>query len=243
MGQTIEKRQPPEKQPIFNLPKIVLLLILLLFFVHIFLYLLISEQLRETIILNFAFLPVRFIAENQFDLDFVPIIWTIFTHSLIHASWEHLFINIAWLTVFGTVVAKRYGDFALLCIFFLSAAGGAILFAYFTLPQFSILIGASGGISGLMGVAIRFMFQPIRVAKDPETEEKIILGRSLATFRELFANKTSRYFIIFWVGFNLSVPLMPLFVDFAVTNIAWQAHLGGFLIGLFIAPFFEKQIN
>ncbi len=243
MKQTIEKQQLSEKQPIFNLPKIVLLLILLLFFVHIFLYLLINEQLREIIILNFAFLPVRFMAEKQFDLDFIPIIWTIFTHALLHASWGHLFINIAWLAIFGTVVAKRYGDFAFLLIFFLSAAGGALLFAYFTLPQFSLLIGASGGISGLMGVAIRFMFQPIRVVKNPETEEIIMLGRSLARFRELFTNKTSRYFIIFWIGFNLSVPFMPLFFDFAETNIAWQAHLGGFFVGLFIAPFFEKRIN
>ncbi len=230
-----------QRQPIFNLPNIVILLMAVMLLVQIIVYFSPKEFVSRQLVLWFGFFPLRLIAPEMFSNGFLPVIWTIFTHSLLHASWEHLFVNLAWLAIFGTPVARRYGAGVFLIIFFISAAMGALLFAFFTLPQMSLLVGASGGISGLTGVAIRFIFQPVKIAKDEDSGEIIILGRELANFRQLFANKTSRYFIIIWVGLNALIPLMPLLFNIEGFEIAWQAHLGGFFAGLFLAPLFEPN--
>jgi len=101
-------------------------------------------------------------------------------------------------------------------------------------------MGASGGIAGLTGAAIRFMFEPVQVARHPETGETIVLGRRLATLADVFRKPRPRAFFIFWVGINALAPLLPLFTGVEIA-IAWQAHLGGFFAGLLLVPLFEPQ--
>ena len=235
-----ENTKNTAKQPIFNLPNIIIALLIIIWLPQIFISFFPNENLKQLLIIYFGFIPTRFITPEQFPLGSLALTWTIFTHALLHAGWEHLFINSAWLMIFGTPVARRYGVSAFLLIFFLSAAAGALLFALVTLPELSLLVGASGGIAGLTGVAIRFMFQPIQVTKHPETGEVIVLGRSLASFVEMWSNRTTRYFTIVWLALNAAIPLAGIF-GFAEINIAWQAHIGGFLLGLFIAPLFERR--
>ncbi len=235
------QRQLTVKQPVFNLPSIIIILLIIIWLPQIIISLFPNENFKQLLAIYFGFIPTRFITPNEIPLGYLALVWTIFTHALLHSGWEHLFINSVWLVIFGTPVAYRYGARAVLIIFFISAAAGALFFAFLTLPQISMLVGASGGVAGLTGVAIRFIFQPIKTAKDPETEEIIILGRSLASFRELMANKTTLVFIIIWVGLNALIPLLPILFNMAEMNIAWQAHLGGFFAGLFLAPLFEKR--
>ena len=71
--------------------------------------------------------------------------------------------------------------------------------------------------------------------------ELIELGRRLASFSDLWRNARSRYFILIWVALNAAVPLFPLFTGAAGVQIAWQAHLGGFLVGLLLVPLFERR--
>src|SRR5690606_13353684 len=111
------------------------------------------------------------------------LIWTPFSHALLHGGWEHLLVNAAWFAIFATPVARRYGAGPMLAMFFVSAAAGAALFAATTLLSGSYLIGASGGVAGLTGAAVRFIFQPVLVTQHPATGERTVLGRQLASFR------------------------------------------------------------
>jgi membrane associated rhomboid family serine protease len=154
------------------------------------------------------------------------------------AQLEHVLGNVVWLVVFGTPVARRYGAWRTLLVFFVSSIVGALAFGVTEYDQVAYLIGASGGIAGLTGAAMRFIFQPVIVAPHPETGAPVVLGRRMATIPELLRSPPARLFIIVWVVLNCLVPLLPLFIGQDV-EIAWQAHLGGFFTGLLLVPFFE----
>jgi membrane associated rhomboid family serine protease len=219
------------RQPVFLFPGVITALLGLLIAVHLAASLL--DPLGQALLIYwFAFVPSR--------VDLLPLVWTPFTHALLHAGWEHLLINSAWLAIFGTPVARRYGPIPTIAIFMISAAAGAGAFVLTSPFSTAFLIGASGGVAGLTGAAMRFIFQPVLVARDPETGDPVVLGRRLASFGEMMRNPRSRWFTIIWVGLNAAVPLLPLFGR-ADVAIAWQAHLGGFAAGLLLVPLFERR--
>ena len=94
--------------------------------------------------------------------------------------------------------------------------------------------------AALTGASVRFIFQPVIVAEDPETGRRVVLGRRLASLADLMRNPRSRYFTLVWVVLNAAVPLLPLLTGAAI-QIAWQAHLGGFFAGLLLAGLFERR--
>ena len=228
------------RQPIFLLPGSVTVLIGVLVAIQLADTLVFNEFTRQLFTVWFAFIPARLLASESIPGGLLPLLWTPFTHAFLHAGFEHLLLNSAWLAIFATPVARRYGAWPTLAIFLLSAAAGAIAFGVTTLPEIQILVGASGGVSGLTGAAVRFIFQPLVVGRDPDTEEPVVLGRHLASLRQLFANPRSRNFTLFWIILNAAVPLLPAFTG-APLSVAWQAHLGGFVAGLLLAPLFERR--
>ena len=73
-----------------------------------------------------------------------------------------------WLAIFATPVARRYGagaDAGDLSLSRQSPARRCLRRP--RCRRLQILIGASGGVAGLTGAAVRFMFQPVIVARIP----------------------------------------------------------------------------
>ena len=166
-----QNQRQDARQPAILLPGVITALLGLLLAVHLARTFVLNEAGDLDLVLWFAFIPVRLIASGQVDGGWLPLLWTPFTHAFLHAGWEHLIINCAWLAIFGTPVARRYGIIPTLILFFASAAVGAALFAATTLPALQVLLGASGGIAGLTGAACRFIFQPMLVARHPELRQ------------------------------------------------------------------------
>jgi membrane associated rhomboid family serine protease len=228
------------REPVFLLPGVVTALIGVMVAIQLASSFVLNEEGYGQLIFWFAFLPLRIVAASD-DLSLaLPLIWTPFTHALLHGSWDHLLINMAWLAIFGTPVARRYGAVPLLVLFFVASAAGAALFAGTTLYSGAYLVGASGGIAGLTGAAVRFIFQPVLVTQHPETGERILLGRRLASLPDLAKDTRARMFILIWVVLNAAVPLLPVFTGTSV-QIAWQAHLGGFFAGILLVGLFERR--
>lgn len=235
-----QNQRQDQRQPAILLPGVITALLGLLLAVHLAKAFVLNDSGDLQLIYWFGFIPLRGLTPDQFEWGWIPLIWTPFTHAFLHAGWEHLLVNCAWLAIFGTPVARRYGVAPTLILFFTTAAAGAALFAATTLPELQVLVGASGGIAGLTGAACRFIFQPVIVAPDPETGEARVLGRRMATLGELARNQRSAFFIAMWVILNGAVPFLPVLIGQSI-SIAWQAHLGGFLAGLFLTPYFERR--
>jgi len=239
-GQSPINPQKPGREPIFLLPGAVTAVVGLLVAVHLASTLVLNQDGQLQLVFWFAFQPLRILAAAD-DLTLaIPLIWTPFTHALLHGGWEHLLVNVAWFAIFATPVARRYGAGPMLAIFFISAAAGAALFAATTLYSGLYLIGASGGVAGLTGAAVRFIFQPVIVSQHPETGERVIIGRRLASLGELMADNRARFFVLIWVVLNAAVPLLPLVTGMEM-SVAWQAHLGGFFAGILMVGLFERK--
>lgn len=231
---------PRAHEPIFLLPGAITALIGVLVAIHLASTLVLNPDGQIQLLFWFAFQPYRIVLAGADPSFAVPLLWTPFSHAFLHAGWDHLLINAAWLVIFATPVVRRYGAGPMLALFLISAAGGAALFAATTLYSQVYLIGASGGVAGLTGAAIRFMFQPVLVGQNPETGERIVLGRRLASIAGVFANPRSRWFTLIWLVLNAAVPLVPLLTGSSLA-IAWQAHLGGFAAGFLLVGLFERK--
>lgn len=231
----------PERQPIFNVPAAVAVIAGLFVAIEAIDSFVLNESARNEVLVWFAFIPYRLLEIDAAPGGIWPVLWTPITHAFLHAGWEHVLLNTVWFVIFATPLSRRYGAAKMILLFLIGAIAGAAAFAATTLPQFAILLGASGGVAGLTGAAIRFMFQPIQVAVHPETGERIVLGRKLATIGEVFRHPTARNFTIIWIALNGIVPLLPLFMPGMQVEVAWQAHLGGFLAGFLLVPLMERR--
>ena len=136
-----------------------------------------------------------------------------------HAGWAHLLINIYALYIFGGGIEWSLGPGKFLQIYFGSVIGGDLLSLYIHRHHDYKAYGASGGVCGLMFASI---------LAHPDGRMSILFPLPYAVPSWLFA-------IIFLIG---SFYAMKAGRD----NIGHDAHIGGALIGMFIAAGLEPRL-
>jgi membrane associated rhomboid family serine protease len=156
------------------------------------------------------------------------------THMFVHADFAHLAVNSLWFLAFGTPVARRLGAVRFLVFFLVCGVGGALVFLPFNGAP---MVGASGAISGLMAATMRFLFVPM---SDGDTEALAGETRhpALLSIRETLSDRRILAAIAAWSVLNVVVALAAPWL-FEGWNIAWEAHLGGFLTGLLTFGLFD----
>jgi membrane associated rhomboid family serine protease len=235
-----------QREPIFNVPAIIVLLIASFAAIHVVREDLLPEIDRTYFDLMFAFIPVRYdstlVRDGALPGGVGAQVWTFFTYAFIHGSWTHLIVNSVWLLPFGSAIARRFGALRFLAFFLFTAAGGALLYLFLHGGQESIVVGASAAISGTMAGAMRFMFQrggPLGVwsAQDEAAYNvpALPLMRMLREPRVLI-------FLIVWFVVNLLFGVAPLPMGGNEQAVAWEAHIGGFLTGLFLFSLFDPGL-
>jgi membrane associated rhomboid family serine protease len=231
-----------KRQPLFNIPPVVIAVLAVLVLVHVMRTLVLSEQQDTEFLLSFAFIPVRYDSSVVLG-DGLPgggaDIWTFVTYALIHADWTHLVVNAIWLLPFGSAVARRFGAPRFLAFFAVTAAAGATLHLATHAGEQFPMIGASAVVSGTMAAAMRFAFQrggPLallgRADESTYRVPAIPLGGVLSDARVLL-------FLAVWFGINILFGLGSLPVTGGEHTVAWQAHIGGFLAGLLLFSWFD----
>lgn len=201
--------QPP-REPFLHAPGSVLGLIGLMVAIHLAITFI---PLPPELWVPFAFHPALY-AEGAALPD---LIIPLFTHQLLHGGWLHLGVNSLWLLAFGPVVARRYGAWVFFTFFFLAGAAGALAYMALNWGEAGILVGASGAISGLMGAAFRMMRWP---GVEPGTRLVPLFAPPILKFSAA------------WMIANVIFGVMGFGAGSGGDQIAWQAHMGGYLFGL-----------
>ncbi|MGN6582470.1 MAG: rhomboid family intramembrane serine protease [Rhizobiaceae bacterium] len=216
------------REPIFNLPGVILLLIGICTAVQAFrLYVLDPRQDME-FMLDYAFIPLRY--TGPYALDFYAFISPV-TYAFLHGGWTHLFVNMIWLAAFGSPLANRMGVWRFLLFWIFTALVAALFHFLAHMGGNMPVVGASGAISGMMGAASRFGFRMGRLDGRPAFAGPMLsIGQALMS-------RTVVVFLAVWFVVNL-VAGMGWISPGIDSPIAWQAHIGGFLAGFFCAAFF-----
>lgn len=181
------------------------------------------ETLKELV-----FLPH---APNLFN---VPI--SAFSHMFLHGSGGHLWGNMTFLWMLGTVVERRVGHLRFLWIYLLTGLLGGFAFVlveFLCNGEAGHILGASGAIAGIMGVfAVRCYFKSM-VFPLP------ILGIfSLILPISLKVRLNSLVIIGLFFLMDLSGGIDQ--ITGGHSQIGHWAHLGGMVSGMLIAGLFLK---
>jgi membrane associated rhomboid family serine protease len=226
----------PPREPIFNIPAAVLVTAATLIIVHVILALL-SEPEWNDVLLLFAFVPGRYhlsvLNVEPWWIGWGPAFWTFITYAFIHANLAHLSFNLVWLLAFGTPVARRFGWLRFTLFFLVAAVAGAAFHLVLHFDDMAPVIGASAAISGMMAAAIRFVFQrggPLSGLRGEESASYRIPALPLS---KLLRDPRVLIFLLMWFGLNFLFGEFSSSLPGAGENVAWEAHIGGFLAGLF----------
>lgn len=253
----------PPREPVFNLPAVILASIALLLAVHA-LGVALGPRGYFDIVLDFGFIPalwttkldpdaVREIARRALEGDALSAgraigaaryvmtegsggFWTPLTYAFLHGSWLHVGLNAVWLAAFGSPVARRIGPERFLWLCALTALAGAAAHWATHLYEVTPMIGASAIVSGMMAAAARFAFSPPGWrGLPPHLAPRLSLA-------EMLRNRTAMLFVGVWfaINFVFGVAAAPLGLS-EDAGIAWQAHIGGFVAGLLAFPLFDPR--
>ena len=206
------------RQPIFNAPPATLWTCAAL----VAIYLLITVFGLDSLTRHMAFISRVF--EFQFSVGGggpSPLTMaTLVSHALLHVDLMHLFLNTGFLLAFGSVVERRFGALGFAAIFTVAAAAGALTELAFNSHSSFYLIGASGSVYGMMGAFVAMMVR-----------------------RGGLERHTALNFVVVILVLNLLLAMVGITDFLSGAQVAWRAHIGGFVAGGLLALLFQLPIR
>jgi membrane associated rhomboid family serine protease len=230
---------PP--QPAFNVPGIVLAVLAVLIGIHVLFWAL-GESWQVWSAYALSFIPARLGGGEAVPYPHGAQLWSFFTYALLHADVYHLGFNCIWLLVFSTPVARRLGAWRYLLLLAGSAAAGAAAMLPTHYGQFLIIVGASASVSAVLAASIPIMFAPgfrMGASQSFNYERLRVLSP-----RALFKNPQALAFAALFLAMTLFTGASMAMTGTAFLeerNIAWEAHLGGFIAGFVLFYLLDKK--
>jgi len=202
---------PPRRQPVFNAPPATVVLVLAILGIFALLHV-VPMRTANILAFELGLVPerIRLAMAEPFSGLGLHAAATLVSHAFVHWDFIHVAVNAGFLLAFGSLIERIAGPVRFTAVFVLSAVAGALVQLLFAGDGFSIMFGASGGVSGCMGAAVRLMLAD---RLDPRRRR---LGLNL---------------ILVLVGLNLLMGVFGGGLFGLDAAIAWQAHLGGFVAG------------
>lgn len=172
------------------------------------------------------FLTLGLVPSKVFTGEVISTIKSFFTSLFVHAGFAHIAGNMLYLWIFGDNIEGTLGHFKY-AVFYLCCGIFASLVQTFINPASDLpIIGASGAISGILGAYL---------LKYPRARVHVII------FLIFFIQKISIpavYVLGFWFLVQLTNGLGALSFQ-QEGGVAWFAHIGGFLMGIFLLLMFD----
>lgn len=141
-------------------------------------------------------------------------LYTLITYQFLHGGWGHLIGNLVFLFLLGFTVEKALGPGRFLLAYLVCGVVSGLVFTAFSAGSHLPLVGASGSISGLMGMYVA-----------------------------IYGLQKIRFFYFLGVYFNYfrapAIALLPVWLGKEIydywfagaTGIAYMAHAGGLVAG------------
>ncbi len=151
-----------------------------------------------------------------------PVNMTLFTAMFLHGGWLHIIGNMLYLWIFGNNIEDKLGRFKFIIFYLLSGVIASMVFVL-TSPNSTVpMVGASGAIAGVLGAyLLRF------------PRAKVLTLIFLGWFIRLVW--IPAYFVLgFWFILQLinGLPALGQSASGGSGEVAWFAHIGGFVAGM-----------
>lgn len=188
-----------------------------------------SAEAMQAAIYSYGVIPATLFEGKQLpgELMIVSPTTTLLTSMFLHGGWMHLLGNMLYLWIFGNNVEDAMGHgrfivFYLLCGF-LAAMAQSLPNTASEIP----MVGASGAIAGILGAYI--LIYP---------KAKVLVVIPLGFFLQ-----TLRLPAMIVLGFWFLLQLINTAASSGGSGggVAFGAHLGGFVAGMALIPFFKHR--
>lgn len=160
------------------------------------------------------------VGSGEATIDDVSTFLTLVSNTFLHGGGSHLVYNLLFLWIFAALAVELLGTRWMLVVYFLTAVAGSLGHIFLNPYEDHQLLGASGvvmGFEGLyLGMAVRWRLPEPHVFPIARPIPPINLG------------------ILTVVGISFDYYRL---MQHSEINIAYGAHLGGFMVGLFLACF------
>ena len=183
---------------------------------------------EQRTILTFGMIPSVLFNINQLpdELATIPSYMTLVSSMFLHGGWMHLIGNMAYLYIFGDNIEDELGKVKFVIFYIFCGIFAGFSQALIDINSEIPMIGASGAISGILGA-----------------------------YLVLFPKKDIKVFFWFFIFFKIfRIPAMYvigcwIFIQFfnlnnnEESNIAYIAHIGGFISGLVLIFILRKKTS
>ena len=150
---------------------------------------------------------------------------TLITSMFMHGGFAHIFGNMLFLMIFGDNIENRVGHFRYLIFYLVCGiiASLAHVFVSVSMGSSTLIpsLGASGAISGVLGGYLLLF---------PKRRVRVIMFYQMMEVPAIVA-------IGIWFAFQL-ISGIGVLGDSQGGGVAYGAHIGGFIAGLFLIKFF-----
>jgi membrane associated rhomboid family serine protease len=187
-----------------------------------------SEDAQQLIVYALGVIPAVLLegAIMPEEIAWIPPGLTVVTSMFLHGGWGHLIGNMLYLWIFGNNIEDSMGHLRF-SLFYLICGAAAVLAQALPSPDSEIpMVGASGAISGVLG-AYLLLHPHARVLV------LIPLGFIIQTIQ-----LRAVWVLGLWFAMQL---LSSALTASGEGGVAFGAHIGGFIAGMALIPFFKHK--
>lgn len=148
-------------------------------------------------------------------------LYTLVTSLFLHDGWVHFGFNAFWIATVGSLVHRFIGAWRFLVVFFVGGIAGGLALVLMNWGETIVAVGASGSVFAFLGAGGH-----VFVAKAGDTPRE--------RTRRLLA------FALVMMALNLAFAFSSSLPGIGEAEVAWEAHMGGFLAGLLLFPLLAR---
>jgi membrane associated rhomboid family serine protease len=189
------------------------------------------DQLSYRLVYLYGMVPIRYSNPGwavSFGLPFDGYL-SFLTSLFLHGSWWHLIINMLFMWIFGDNVEDRMGRVPFLIFYLLCGLFATFLQWYFD-PTLAVpVVGASGAIAGVL--AAYFFLYPFA---------RVVVWIPIF-FLPIVIHVPAIAFLGVWVIIQLHSAATSVLFEGVTIDVAWWAHLGGFIAGSLLYRLFLRS--